>query len=146
MKNDRLLGVFALVLGIVLYWATSDFPGAASNRPGPAFLPRILAVLFGICGIILIFGRSRQSEEHAAASFRGWMKVLGLIVGLLFYVGMAEYMGFIISASILSAGMFILLGNSLRTSLIATLVLVLGIYTLFSTIMGVVLPVGWLGW
>lgn len=146
MKNDRLLGMLTLVLGIVLFAATSDFPGAASNRPGPAFLPRVLAVLFGVCGLVLIFGRTAQQKEDTSVPFGAWIKVLGIIISLVFYVAVVEHVGYIITASVLTAGLFLLLGNSFLTSAIAALILVPGTYLLFATILGVVLPVGWLGW
>jgi hypothetical protein len=146
MKNDRLLGALVLISGIILFPATLGFPGAASNRPGPAFLPRVLGVLFGICGLLLIFGRATQKEEATSVALGAWMKVLAVIIGLVFYVGVVNHVGYIIATSILTASLFILLGNSILISAVATLILVLGTYALFSTVLGVVLPVGWLGW
>lgn len=146
MKSDRLLGALALVSTMALFVATSDFPGAASNRPGPAFLPRVLAVLFGICGLVLIFRGTSQKEEATSVASGAWIKVLGVIIGLVFYAAVVDYVGYLITTCILAAGIFILLGNSILVSVIATLILVLGTYTLFSTVLGVVLPVGWFGW
>ncbi len=146
MKSERVLGGLVLALGILLFWATSDFPGAASNRPGPAFLPRLLAVLFGVCGVVFVIGLIPPEEQRPEVTFGGWGKGGILIVCLFLYIAVIKSVGFVIASTVLVAFVFLLVGNSVLTSLVATLILVPATYTLFSTVMGVVLPRGWLGW
>ncbi|HOE11707.1 MAG TPA: tripartite tricarboxylate transporter TctB family protein [bacterium] len=146
MKSDRILGTLVLIGGIALYIATMDFPGAASNRPGPAFLPRILAVLFMVSGILLILHPKPTGNEKEESQPGNRVKVAAMIAGLVLYSMIADITGFLIAGGCLTFGFCLLLGNSWRVSLLVTVVLVPSVYTIFSTVLGVVLPVGWLGW
>ncbi|HPA44900.1 MAG TPA: tripartite tricarboxylate transporter TctB family protein [bacterium] len=146
MRNDRILGALVLIAGIVLYAATAHFPGAASNRPGPAFLPRVLAVLFAVSGFLLILYRKPTVNDASENQPRNRFKVVAMIAGLVLYSMIADTTGFLIAGGCLTFGFCSLLGNSWRVGLVVTVVLVPFIYTIFSTVLGVVLPVGWLGW
>ncbi len=146
MKNDRVLGGLALAVGIVVFWATSDFPGADTNRPGPAFLPRVLAAFFAMCGFVLALRGGATDEGKPTIEGIGWAKGAILVAALFVYIAVIKEIGFVVASTALVAAVFLLVGNSILTSLIATLILVPVTYTLFSTVMGVVLPRGWLGW
>lgn len=146
MRSDRLLGVLALVLGITLFVVCSSFPGAASNRPGPAFLPRLLASLFSVCGLIFILRPAACSDDANPVAWPAWYRALSVVAGIVLFILVIEHVGYVVTATILTLVVFLLLENSWSTSVIATLVLVPGTYTLFSSVLGVVLPVGWFGW
>ncbi len=147
MKSDRLLGVLALVLGITLFVVSSSFPGAASNRPGPAFLPRLLAFLFGACGLVLALRPAVcPKDDGPVAAWTAWYRALAMVAGIVVFILVIEHVGYIVAATVLTVVVFLLLENSWLTSAIATLILVPGTYTLFSSVLGVVLPVGWIGW
>ena len=148
------MGGLALLLGVVVLIATKDFPGAAANRPGPAFLPRILSVLFAVSGLVLLFCQKSPSEEPAeesqelstdAALGTCW-DIAFLIGALALFVAVLDTVGFLIAATVLSTAVFLRMRNGLVTSALATLILVAGTYTLFGIILGVMLPRGWLGW
>ena len=154
MRADRILGALALVLGIAIFIATSNFPGAAANRPGPAFLPRILALLFAVCGIILLFSKGGRTEESQSGNPDGaagenpgsWTDIAFVSGALILYMFAAEITGFLIAAAALTYAVFFRLRNGVLTSAIAAVVLAVGTYVLFGTVLGVMLPRGWLGW
>ena len=160
MKNDRILGILALILGIWILWTTQTFPGAANHRPGPAFLPNLLALLIAICGGMLVFSKKRKSvktpesvsntedestvcsNDSVASLKQSWMRILFLTGGSVAYVALLDVLGFIPAAGLLTFLVYLFLGNRWLTSAIVTIVLVAGTYILFGQILGVMLPRG----
>ncbi len=160
MKSDRILGIFALMLGIWIFWTTQDFPGAANHRPGPAFLPNLLAIFIALCGGMLIFSQKRESvkkpesvsnaadestvclNEPLASFKQSWIRVLMLAAGSAAYVALLDVLGFIPTAGLLTFFVYLFLGNRWLVSAVATILLIAGTYVLFGQILGVMLPRG----
>jgi len=78
MTVDRVAGVALVVIGLVAVWESRAFPLGTLHRPGPAYMPVLLAVLlivFGIAVFAMGGGARRLLEvgwpewRHAAAIF-----------------------------------------------------------------------------
>ena len=106
---DRASGLILVLFGIAVLWESRAFPLGTLGRPGPAFLPVVLAgVLVGLALLALVFGRrsprlrSLEWSEagHVAAILSGCgfaalaLERLGyrltMIVVLAFLLGVVE--------------------------------------------------------
>ena len=101
MTVDRVAGVALVVIGLVAVWESRAFPLGTLHRPGPAYMPVLLAVLlivFGIAVFAMGGGARRLLEvgwpewRHAAAIFAacafaldrlGYRLTMAGVVGLL---------------------------------------------------------------
>lgn len=104
MTVDRVAGVALVVIGLVAVWESRAFPLGTLHRPGPAYMPVLLAVLlivFGIAVFAMGGGARRLLEvgwpegRHAAAIFAacafaafgldrlGYRLTMAVVVGLL---------------------------------------------------------------
>ena len=103
MTVDRVAGVALVVIGLVAVWESRAFPLGILHRPGPAYMPVLLAVLlivFGIAVFAMGGGARRLLEvgwpewRHAAAIFAacafaacgldrlGYRLTMAVVVGL----------------------------------------------------------------
>ncbi|MGZ0656470.1 tripartite tricarboxylate transporter TctB family protein [Coraliomargarita sp. W4R72] len=125
-----------------------QFPSAKGHGLGPGMLPLILAILLGVLALVDFLATrknttsdSSPAEEnlHAGAT---WL----LVVILIIYIWLLPRLGFISSSALLSMASLRLFGyfNYIRSAAIS-LSLAFILYILFSMIMNVALPTGWLG-
>ena len=78
MTTDRVAGAALVLIGIVAMWESRAFPLGSLHRPGPAFMPVLLAmllILFGLAVAAMGAGAGRLVDvgwsdwRHAAAIF-----------------------------------------------------------------------------
>src|SRR5215207_7685883 len=78
MTTDRLAGAALVLIGALAIWQSRAFPLGSLHRPGPAFVPMLLAgllVLFGLAVAAMGAGAQRLLDvgwpewRHAAAIF-----------------------------------------------------------------------------
>jgi len=70
--QDLVAGASLLAIAVFAIWASAPLSGGRLGAPGPGFLPRVLAILLGLCGVALV-GRSlvRSGEALGRWSWRG---------------------------------------------------------------------------
>lgn len=93
MSTDRLVGIGAVALGIVLY--------ALAGESEAYLFPRFIALAIGLFGIgilasAVVTGRARS--EGAARAPRGWLKLLPALAILVGYRWALEFVGFYAAA------------------------------------------------
>jgi len=141
---DRAGGAFLLLLGLYVTWERRVLPLGTAQTPGPGYFPLILAILLIIFGGILILGgkHSRPFEAIPWAEASHAIPIVGCCVFIALFM---EKIGYRIS-------LFVVLGFLLGVvervnvwvALILTLVLSMGSFWLFDTLLRVPLPRG--GW
>src|SRR5438477_8765214 len=78
MTTDRLAGATLVLFGLITIWQSRAFPLGTLHRPGPAYMPVVLALLLILFGVALAVLSSRSGRfgdvgwhewRHAVAIF-----------------------------------------------------------------------------
>ena len=144
-KNDVILGIICIVLGISVYLMSSGFPMEASD------FPQVMAIALIVLGGILVGRYFRaiknnpvKSEPETKKSINENLPKVGLIAILfiLYYLTL-EKLGYIIPTFFLSfLTIYILKYKSIKTALILSSVLSVSMYLIFTFAFQVNLPKG----
>jgi len=143
-RADLVIG-FALLAFTAVYAQQSFLirRGFASDRLGPAFFPRLLALALGVLALLLITralaGRSDLSRPPAIRTgvFAG---VLALMVA---YAFLMPRVGFLIATPVLLGAVIRILGLRNWTTLVGTaLGVTVVLYVIFGRALHVLLPMG----
>ena len=100
VKISRILSVSAIILGLYVIVAASQFPEGADGVPGPGFFPVILGIMIILLSVLQLFNTRKDKDDDTKFMNEGTKRVLiscAVIIGYL--VGM-EVLGFIISTPI----------------------------------------------
>jgi putative tricarboxylic transport membrane protein len=149
--SNKVIGLVIILFGGAVLIDTRSFPSLENGYPGPSLFPNILAVLFIIAGIVLVVQGVRSSEKFlkfdtAGISRGGVVNILLVLVAVLFYILLSDFLGFQITSFILLAGIMKWLKVSTFWSLSMSVVVTEAIYILFAKILLVALPWGLFGW
>lgn len=143
-RADLTIGIGLLIFAIVYFQQSFAITrGFASDRLGPAFFPRLLAVVLGALALTLIVravsGRSDPSRPPAVR-----MGVFaGLVVLLVLYTLLLPRVGFVLMTPVLVAGAIRLLGFRQWGTLAGTAVgVTAALYFTFARGLHVLLPMG----
>ncbi|UCF92002.1 MAG: tripartite tricarboxylate transporter TctB family protein [Desulfobacterales bacterium] len=149
--SNTAIGLFLIVFAGTVLVYVQTFPSLDNGYPGPALFPRVLAVLFLLAGIGLVF-EGRRSGEKLLKFDLGPITRAGLInIGLMLavilaYIYLSDLLGFMILTPLLLLIMAKWLGVKTHWSLVLAVGLTLVIYVLFAKILLVPLPWGLWGW
>jgi putative tricarboxylic transport membrane protein len=148
--NDAVIGVVLVLFALALIFHTRIFPAMPGQDYGPALFPVLIGVGFLICGVILIvsgIGRLRTEPLFAGAE---WLRsrhhlvdFFAVIGGLVAYILISDWLGFIPTAFLLLLGWLILFrgGKPLSSAAIALLTTLVVNYA-FTQLLLVPLPLG----
>ncbi|WP_019560098.1 MULTISPECIES: tripartite tricarboxylate transporter TctB family protein [Caldimonas] len=140
MLNDRVLGVFALLLAALLTWQGWGLEAPFSYEPvGPRAFPLLLAAVMALCGLwLLVRGRERAEPNPRGANAR-IATMAALVAG---YAAVFVSLGFIVSTALMAVFVGRLFGGRWHQCAIGGVGLGLGLYLLFDKVFDVVLPTG----
>ena len=142
---------FLIVFAAAVLWHVQSFPSLDNGYPGPALFPSVLAVLFILCGVVLIFQGVRQREkmlrfDTGTLTVSGLLNIVFVLGAIVCYIFLAETIGFLIfSVAVLMVLMKWLKVKTL-SSIAMAVVVTLVIYLLFAKVLLVPLPWGLWGW
>ena len=143
--NDALSGAALAALGGVVLWHIQGFPAMPGQRFGPAWFPGAIALGLLACGVALMLRAERgpwlalPAWAHRARPVAGVAAVVG---GLLFYVFVADRLGFHLTALLLLALWCRVLGAGWRASLTVAAIATLAIHLSFYKLLRIPLPWG----
>ncbi len=149
--SNTAIGLSTVIFGMFVILYAQDFPELEEGYPGPSLFPIILAVLFILCGVILIIQGVHKGEgtwKFDLGDIRsfGAYNILLLIGAVIFYIFFSELLGF----HVISFITLFLLMKRLKVSTKWSLMMSLGatflIYALFAKMLLVPLPLGLWGW
>ena len=63
--SDTAIGVAAILFGSWVIGYARNFPKLEKGYPGPSLFPTVLAVLFIVAGIVLIFQDLRSKKRYS---------------------------------------------------------------------------------
>lgn len=141
--NDRLLGIFAVGLGVFLFWFGHDLQAPFSYEPvGPRAFPLLVATVITLCGVYLsIKGGNPVQGNTAGANLR--ITLMVVLIGA--YALLFQTLGFTISTALMTAAVGRLFGGSWLKAILAGIGIGIGFFFLFDRLLDVVLPTGMLG-
>jgi putative tricarboxylic transport membrane protein len=143
--GDRVAGLLLLALAVFVYVYSGTLPAPVQDLdPGVGFFPRMLAVLIGVLALVPLL--KPEEWDPLPRGIVAW-HVIGTAVLLFGYALVVETLGFVITTVVFVLVELLLLGARRPVTLIAMpLVVGLGLFYLFRSVLDVPLPVaGWGG-
>jgi len=150
-KADQWSGLILLILSGLICWGSLFLPYGNIRNPGPGFYPLWLGIILGAMSVGLIWKTSRQKEgartlRDILAEKVRWEKVLWVLITLVLYAALMDFLGFLIATFLLMAFLLRFIEpQPWRTVFLWTLVGSLGSYLIFEMWMKLRLPKGFLG-
>jgi putative tricarboxylic transport membrane protein len=152
---DRVTGLFLVGLGAAAAYGGWQLPPVPGQPVGPNVFPLVIGTGLALCGLAIAFGIGHSFEEEEElipvegeqAKKQPPGKLYGLRVLLppallLFYVAVAERLGFIITAGLIVFVTSTALGARPKLSLPLAVLAPIGIHLIFSKLLRVPLPAG----
>jgi putative tricarboxylic transport membrane protein len=144
------IGAVLVLFAIYMIWHTRTFPAMPGQDYGPALFPVLIGVGFVVTGLILIASglRRRRAEPWFAGgdwlrSRRHLIGFLSIIGGLVAYILVSDWLGFIPTALLLLFGWLVLFRNGKPvSSLVIALAVTLVVNYAFGQLLLVPLPLG----
>lgn len=151
LRQDRIVGTVAFVIGVIVIAATATLQGGRTLGigTGPALFPRALGLLLAIAGVTLALRPSGHEApiDDDLPVFPPW-KALALLVGGLVYLALLPRLGYVLSTALWAYGTALALG--VRRPLLAAFGFLAGsvaLYLFFSRVASLALPRGLIeGW
>ena len=150
--SDTVVGVGFIGAGALIVAGTLNYPPLDAGHPGPALFPRILGTLMATLGVGLAVQGARARDATQAVEWRrlhrntGLVNALVVLGGVLAYLGLVEWLGFLITGTLL---LFLLMWRlrvpPLRALLVAVAFITI-VHFLFAKVLRVPLPLGLLWW
>lgn len=151
-KTEVIASIIGFSLCVVTYWGTLSLPEFATVAAGPAFFPRILAILLGVLSLILLVRALRRKTVSAEEDLKrndapgqpvfGRM-ILAMGVSVLYFLALSTF-GFLICTFGYFAFLMLLMQTEkriLRTVIWSAAVTVVT-YVGFGMVLRATLPVG----
>jgi putative tricarboxylic transport membrane protein len=142
MTTDRLAGAALVLIGIVAIWESRAFPLGSLHRPGPAFMPVLLA------GLLILFGLAVAAMGAAAGrlldvGWAEWRHAAAIFGCCAFAAWGLDRLGYRITMAVVLAMLFLALERlGAVMSLVLTVGMAWGSFYLFDTLLKVPLPRG----
>jgi putative tricarboxylic transport membrane protein len=151
--NDSVWGALIILLGAAILYHIRTFPTIPGQDYGPALFPGVIAVGLLVCGAGLVMkgvaARRHRAGDAAWISFDAWTRsrrhVIAFAVAIgvnVFYILLADTLGFIVTAVIYLSALFAVFGVRLRWVLPLAVVVTLAIHYAFYKLLHVPLPWG----
>ena len=139
--NDAVFGLLLLLLGSVVLSAIQGFPRIPGQQVGPALFPGLIASGLCIAGVILLLRGWRVRATVPWLRLDDWTRSPRHLLGFFVLVGsvggymlLAQWLGFLLTASLLLTAMFCVLrvppGRSVLIAVLATLLIHFAFYKL----------------
>ena len=147
--HDTLFGVFFLALGALVLFAVKGYPNIPGQPVGPALFPGLIAIGLCISGVILVFKGLQNRTPTAWFEWEEWVHsprhVLALTVllaSIVFYIAVAESLGFLFTSFLMLVAFFKALRVHWRRTLMVAVIATLVVHFAFYKLLRVPLPWG----
>jgi putative tricarboxylic transport membrane protein len=148
--NDAVIGVVLVVFALAMIAYTRTFPAMPGQDYGPAVFPVLIGIGFLITGLILIVSGLRRQKTEGWFTGGEWLRsrthvarFVAVLGGLIVYILVSGWLGFIPTALLLLFGWLVLFRNGKPvSSLVIALAVTLVVHYAFSQLLLVPLPLG----
>ncbi len=142
MTTDRAAGATLVLIGLVTIWQSRAFPLGSLHRPGPAYMPVLLAILLIIFGIA-VFAMGARARRVVEVGWEEWRHAIAIFGACAFAAWGLERIGYRLTmAAVLAFLLLVLERKGWVISLVLTVVMAWGSFYLFDTFLKVPLPRG----
>lgn len=155
MNKHHVMGILGLVFALVTFLLTTTFPagGGRVHTSGPAFFPRVVALILALAAIWeLIVGTvsAVRNGERTISTRKVWdlirtsyaLNMAMIITLVVFFIVMFRPLGFILTGFTLVFLVMLRLGVPLLKNIITAVIIVTFIQLLFGRIFSISLPSG----
>ncbi len=142
MTVDRVAGVALVLIGLVTMWESRVFPLGSLHRPGPAFMPVLLASLLIIFGVV-VFVMGARARRLAELGWPEWRHTLAIFGACAFAAWGLERVGYRLTMAVVVAFLLLVVERKgWALGLALTVALAWGSFLVFDTLLRVPLPRG----
>ena len=139
---DRVAGGALVLAGLIALWESRRFPLGTLHRPGPAYMPVVLALLLILFGVALVVLASR-SGRFADVGWHEWRHAVAIFGACAFAAWGLERLGYrLTTAVVLFFLLFVLERRGVVAAIVLTVTMAWGSFYLFDTLLRVPLPRG----
>ena len=142
MTVDRVAGVALVLIGLATLWESRAFPLGSLHRPGPAYMPVMLALLLIVFGVA-VFAMGRGARTLREVGWPEWRHAVAIFAACAFAAWGLERLGYRLTMAMVVG--FLLLALERKGWVLGiglTLVMAWGSFYLFDTLLRVPLPRG----
>lgn len=141
--SDRIFGALMLLLAAVYSWTARGFdPGFMADPLGPSTFPYLLGGVLAVTALYLLVRPDAPAHWPAP---RQLLQMGLIVVVLLAYAGLLEWLGFILATVVTVTVLGWRLGASLKIAALTGIGVSLAVYGLFDVLLELPLPAGLLG-
>ncbi len=148
--NDAVIGAVLVLFALAMMWHTRTFPAMPGQDYGPAVFPVLIGIGFLITGLILIVSGLRRQKTEGWFTGGEWLRsrthvarFVAVLGGLIVYILVSGWLGFIPTALLLLFGWLVLFRDGKPvSSLVIALAVTLVVHYAFSQLLLVPLPLG----
>jgi tripartite tricarboxylate transporter TctB family protein len=142
MTTDRAAGLTLVLVGLVTIWQSRAFPLGSLHRPGPAYMPTLLAVLLIVFGVA-VFALGSRARRLGEVGWEEWRHAVAIFAACAFAAWGLERIGYRLTMAVVLAFLILVLERTrLVLGLALTVVMAWGSFYLFDTLLKVPLPRG----
>jgi putative tricarboxylic transport membrane protein len=144
-KADIGVGVALIIASCWIYWYAGSYHEATIYYYGPNFFPQILALVMGLCAILLIINalRGKSLSRADTINLKGFGRMLvaiGICIGYLFLM---QVIGFAMGTSVFLFVLMMFIGQKGLVKRIASSVMVsILVWAIFRYFLVIPLPTG----
>jgi putative tricarboxylic transport membrane protein len=156
--SDRFTGSFVATLGVLATYGGSQLPPVPGQDVGPSVFPMVIGAGLVLCGLMIALGIGHSFEDEAEADLaavqgpsqqaepanllRHRLRALLPPGLLLFYVYVADRIGFVPTAAIMIFASALTFGAKIRVALPLAALAPIAIHLIFYNLLRVPLPPG----
>ncbi len=142
MTRDRAAGFALFVFAVGVMWEDRAFPLGSLHKPGPGYMPMVLAVILAAMAI-LVMGTGGRSPSLRSLEWSERRHALAILGGCVFTALAMERIGYR-ATMILLVGFLLWVVERKRPAVVLTMAigLALGTFYVFGTLLQVPLPLG----
>jgi hypothetical protein len=142
MTTDRLAGAALVLIGVLAIWESRAFPLGSLQRPGPAFMPVLLAGLLVLFGLA-VAAMGADARRLLDVGWPEWRHAAAIFGCCAFAAWGLHRLGYRLTMAVVLAVLFLALErHGIVTSLVLTVGMTWGSFYLFDTLLKVPLPRG----
>jgi hypothetical protein len=139
---DRVAGGALVLIGLVTIWESRVFPLGSLHRPGPAYMPVVLAGLLILFGAA-VFAMDARVRRLAEVGWPEWRHALAIFGACAFAAWGLERLGYRLTMAVVVAFLLLVVERKgWALGLTLTVAMAWGSFFVFDTLLRVPLPRG----